>query len=427
MSNDKVTGYSSDWGEMSMELILNLEMLKVLSSIVGMIGGFLGVFVFFDNYILKFKPKLNISNRLFFRYKTEEKHPIIKGRTLESIILKIEAINGRNKIGRIDDFALRIYDSSSTLPSGYMLYAENVAERLPSKHAFFKNDDFNSFSPISILGRSTKNFVIEFKPEKYMGSIINPEGRLKLDLLYYLPEKGWRFIGTFMPYYYKDHNVQESPDGNIEYSLMDNTVIRGEAAKSLKQPVVSIYKGISGKYVGFYLRKPFYTLRKIIYYPLKVIKLIGALLAVSFRQILSYCIVLPLINFKSKKLPSIQFRSPRTHLVSDTTAAFESCRYNIGEIVNKINSMADSKAQITIQNEASDFTIQRAKLQVKFYKAGDGYIRANDTNGYPQMFVFSMELVEYPFGLRLWKVNNKIMTMKSACIHIMDSFVLIAH
>lgn len=410
-----------------MELILNSEMLKVLSSIVGMVGGVLGFFVFFDNYILKFKPKLNISNRLFFRYKIEEKHPIIKGRTLESVILKIEAINGRNKIGRIDDFALRIYDSSSTLPSGYMLYAENVSERLPSNHTFFKVDDFNSFSPISILGRSSKNFVVEFKPEKYMGSIINPEGKLKLDLLYYLPGKGWRFVGTFMPYYFKDQNVQESLDGNIEYSLMDYTVIRGGAPKSLKQPVVGLYKGISGKYMGFYLRKSFYTIRKIIYFPLKLIKLMWILFAVSFRQISSYCIVLPMINFKSKKLPSLQFHHPRARLVSDTTAAFESCREHISEIANKINAKADSKAQITIQNGASDFTIQRGKLQVKFYKSGDGYIRANDTDGYPQMFAFSIELVEYPLGIRVWKLNNKNMTIKSACIHIMDSFVLIAH
>lgn len=38
-----------------------------------------------------------------------------------------------------------------------------------------------------------------------------------------------------------------------------------------------------------------------------------------------------------------------------------------------------------------------------------------------------MELVEYPFGIRLWRVNKKIMTIKSGCIHVMDSFILLAH
>ncbi|MBE0472259.1 MAG: hypothetical protein IBX55_22465 [Methyloprofundus sp.] len=406
---------------------MNLEALKVLSSIVGMIGGFLGVFVFIDNYILKFKPKLNISNRLFFRYKTEEKHPSLQGKSLESIILKIEALNKRNKIGQIDDFAVRVYDSRATHPSVYMLYAENVLEHLPSNSSYFDKIKFNSFSPISILGKSTKNFVVEFKPEKYLGVTLSPEGSLKIDLLYYLPEKGWKLAGTLMPYYYKEHNEQQDPNGIIEYSLLDKAVTRKEASKSLKQPDVGLYNGISGKYIGFYLMKPFWTMKNIVVYPFKVIKLIGALLEALTRQVASYCIVLPLINLKSKKLPRIQFSPARAHLIGDTDAALAICKNSIERIVEKINSEAESGAKITINDESSGFSIQRGKLKVKFYKSGDGHIQANDTGGYPQMFTFSMELVEYPFGLRLWKVNNKIMTVKTACIHVMDSFILLAH
>ncbi|QUX91296.1 hypothetical protein CYL31_07635 [Marinomonas sp. A3A] len=410
-----------------MESILNLEALKVLSSIVGMIGGFLGFFVFIDNYILTFKPRLNISNKLFFRYKAEEKHPNIRGKSLESVILKIEAINRRNKIGRIDDFAVRVYDSGVTFPSEYMLYAENALEQLPSKSSYFDKSEFNSFSPVSILGRSTKNFVVEFKPEKYMGVTLNPEGSLKLDLLYYLPEKGWRSVGTFMPYYFKGHNEQQDPNGIIEYSLLDNAVTRKEASKSLKQPEVGIYKGISGKYIGFYLMKPVWAIKNIAGYPFKVIKLIGALLEALIRLIASYCIVLPLIKLKSKTLPRVQFRPARAHLIGDTEATLEKCRNSIERIAEAINFKADSKAKITIRDESSGFSIQRGSLEVKFYKSGDGHIRADDTGGYPQMFTFSMELVEYPFGFRLWKVNNKIMTVRSACIHVMDSFILLAH
>lgn len=412
---------------MNLDAFLNLDALKGLSSVVGMIGGFLGFFVFFDNYILKFKPRLNISNKLFFRYKIEEKLPTIQGRSLESVILKIEAINGRNKIGRIDDFAVRVYDSRATFPSGYMLYAENVLERLPSKSSSFAKDEFHSFSPVSILGRSTKNFVIEFKTEKYMGATLNPEGSLKMDLLYYLPKKGWRSVGTFSPYYFKGYSDQEDPSGIIEYSLLDNAVTRKEASKSLKQPEVGIYKGISGKYIGFYLMKPIWSLKKMATYPVKVIQLMGALLEALIRQISSYCIIFPLIKLKSKTLPKVQVGPARAHLAGDTTAALEKCKNNIKKIAEKINSKADSKAKITIKDESSGFCIQRGGLEVKFYKSGDGHIRANDTGEYPQMFTFSMELVEHPFGLRLWKVNNKIMTVKSACIHVMDSFILLAH
>lgn len=406
---------------------MNLEILKTLSSIVGMVGGFLGFFVFIDNYILKFKPRFNISNTLFFRYKTEEEHPGVKGRSLESVVLKIEAINMRNKIGRIDDFAIRVYDSRATSPSGYMFYAENVLEQLPSKTSDLNSDKLNSFSPVSILGRSNTNFVVELKPEKYMGTTLNPEGSLKLDLLYYLPKKGWKCVGTFTPYYFKGHNDKEDPNGFIEYSLLDNTVTRKEASKSLKEPEIGIYKGISGKYIGFYLMKPIWLLKRIATYPIKVFKLIYALLELLLRQVSAHCIVLPLIELKSKKLPRMQFRSAKAHLIEDTQSSLKQCRDNIEKISEKINAKADSKAKITIKDSNDGFSIRRGGLEVKFYKSGDGYIRANDTGGHPQMFTFSMELVEYPFGIRLWRVNKNIMTVKSACIYVMDSFILLAH
>lgn len=392
-----------------------------------MVGGFLGFFVFIDNYVLKFKPRFNISNTLFFRYKTDDEHPSEKGRTLESVILKIEAINKRNKIGRIDDFAIRVYDSRATSPSGYMLYSENVLDKLPSKTSDLSGNEINSFSPVSILGKSNTSFVVEFRPEKYMGITLNPEGSLKLDLLYYLPKKGWRRVGTFMPHYFKGHNDKEDPNGAIEYSLLDNSVRRKEASKSLKEPEVGIYKGISGKYIGFYLMKPVWFLKRMATYPIKVLNLIYALFEMLLRQVAAHFIVLPLIKLKSKSLPRMKFGPAKAHLIEDTNLSLKQCRHNIEKISNKINSKADSTAEITIEDSGDGFSIRRGGLEVKFYKSGDGHIRANDTGGYPQMFTFSMELVEYPFGIRLWRVNKKVMTVKSACIHVMDSFILLAH
>ena len=230
-----------------------------------------------------------------------------------------------------------------------------------------------------------------------------------------------------MPYHFKGHNEQDNPNGVIDYSLLDNSVSRKAASDSLKPPKVGIYNGISGKYLGFYLMKPIWVIKNIATYPLTIFQLISALAETLFRQITSYCVILPLINFKSKTLPRMQFRPARAHLIEDTDVALKTCRASIEKIANKINSKADSKAQIIIRDEDSSFSIQRGRLEVKFYKSGDGHIRANDTGGYPQIFTFSMELVEYPFGLRLWKVNNKIMTIRAACIHVMDSFILLAH
>ncbi|WP_339778433.1 hypothetical protein [uncultured Methylophaga sp.] len=387
------------------ELVLSLEILKALSSIIGMVGGLLGFFVFIDNYVLQFKPRLNISNRLFFRYKIEEKHSHVKGRSLESVILKVEAINTRNKIGQIVDLAIRVYDARATSPSSYMLYAENVLAQLPSITSDLANGKLSSFSPISILGRSKTNYVLEFKPEKYMGTSINPEGSLKLDLLYYLPKKGWKRVGTFSPYYFRSNKDNEDPNGIIEYSLLDNTVIRKKASKPLKEPEVAFYKGISGKYIGFYLMKPIWFFKRIASYPIRVFELIYALLGLMFREVSAHCLILPLIQLKSKSLPRMQFRSAKSHLIEDTKSSLIQCKENIEKITKKINAKADNKAQIAIAESNDGFSIRRGGLEVKFYKSGDGHIQANDTGGYPQMFTFSMELVEYPFGIRLWRVD----------------------
>lgn len=391
-----------------------------------MIGGVLGFFVFIDNYILKFKPRFNISNRLLFGYEAEDNHPGIKKNSLEFIILKVEAINRRYKIGQIDDFAIRVYDSRATCPSGYMLYAENVFESLPSSTSKLNKDESNSFSPVTILGRSNTNFVLEFKPEKHMGVFLNPNGSLKLDLLYYLPKKGWKTAGSFSPYYFKWHNDKDESSGIIECSLLDYAIKRDDASKALNEPEIGHYKGISGKYLGFYLMKPVWAIKRLATFPFKVVKLVTALLGLTARQISSHCVILPLINLKSKSLPSINFSLANSHLIDDTASALKKCRKNIEAISEKINARADSKAKITIQDSSNGFSIRRGKLEVNFYKSGDGYIRANDTDSHSHMFTFSMELVEYPFRIRLWKVNNKIMTIKSACIHIMDSFILLA-
>lgn len=406
---------------------MDLETLKIISSIIGMIGGVLGFFVFIDNYILKFKPTFNISNRLFFRYKLEEKHTIIKRKTLDSIVLKIEVFNKRNKVGSIDDFAIRIYDSRSTSPSTYMLYAENIIDKLPSKTFELDNIESSSFSPVSILGKSKSSFVIEFKPEKYTGMILDPEGSIKLDFLYYRKVKGWKSIGTFTPYYFKSHNEQENINGVIEYSLLDTAVTRKDALSSLQAPKVGIYKGISGKYMGYYVMKPIYLLKRIITYPVKLFELIYAGAQLIVRYVYNQYLILPLITIKSKTLPRISFRPAKTHLSEATNQSIKICKKHIERLSKDINDKADQNAKIVIVDDTNGFKVKRGKLEIKFYKSGDGYIQVNDTGSYPQMFTFRMELIEYPFGIRLWKINNKIMSVKSACIHVMDSFILLAH
>ncbi len=413
---------------------MNPDTLKFLSSFIGVIGGGIGViggvlgfYTFIDNNILRFKPHFNISERLFFSFDENTPPSGMRGKLLKSIIFQIEIINGRNKIGRIDDFAIRIYNDSTTQPQVYMLYAESVLDRLPSKPTSFDKEKFNFFSPLSILGRSTKNTVIEFTPGQYGKIHIPTDSYLKMELLYALPNKKWKIAGKYIPNQFTDYEKDNSLQGIAEYTLLDKTVERNKIGKTLKQPPSALYKGISGKQIGYYLRKPIWITKKIVSYPFKILKVIIDILILSVRHIIFINLILPLINKKSQKLPKLSFGFPRAHLKNDTTKTIMRLKEKSQEIADNINKTADSAAQIKILPNSQGFSIQRAKLTIKFYPSGEGHITVQDTDGYPQKFLFSMQLYEYPFGIRLWKVNNKVMTVDSACILFMDSFILLAY
>lgn len=410
------------------------DTLKILSSFIGVIGGGIGViggvlgfYTFIDNNILRFKPRFNISERLFFSFDGKTPPSGLRGRTLKSIIFQIEITNGRNKIGRIDDFAIRIYNDSTTQPQAYMLYSEHILDRLPSKPASFDKEKINSFSPLSILGRSTKNTVIEFTPGQNGKIHIPTDSYLKMELLYALPNKKWKIAGKYTPGKFADCEKDNSSQDVVEYTLLGNTVERNKIEKILKQPPSALYKGVSGKQIDYYLRKPIWATKKIVSYPFKVLKVIVDVFILIVRHVIFTTLILPLINKKSQKLPRLTFGFPRAHLKSDTEKTLIRLKEKSQEIADNINKNADSAAQIKIIPDSRGFSIQRAKLTIKFYPSGEGYITVQDTDGYPQKFLFSMQLYEYPFGIRLWKVNNKVMTVDSACILFMDSFILLAY
>ncbi|WP_247263137.1 MULTISPECIES: hypothetical protein [Pseudomonas] len=308
-----------------------------------------------------------------------------------------------------------------------MLFAKNLLLKLPRLKQSLKEAETNSFSPISILSKSSAQLTIEFKSDRHTGTYLNPEGDIRVDLLYNCSSRGWQTIGSYNPYYYGVEDDNQDPDGIIEYSLLDSEVSRVKAHKALSEPKIGIYKGVSGKYLGFYFMKPIYFFRRTITYPIKILNLSRILVGIFFSQTFHGCITFPLILSKSKSLPKVSFRPAKTHLIDNTKQALDKIKIHIENLSEKINLGAADRAKILIRSEGEGFMLSRGNLTIKFYKSGDGYIRANDTGGYPQMFAFSMELTEHPFGVKLWKVNKKTMSLKTACIHIMDSFILLAH
>ncbi|SFP42696.1 hypothetical protein SAMN05216601_11171 [Ectopseudomonas composti] len=401
--------------------------LQTASSIIGMIGGILGLIVFLDTYALKFKPEIIISTKLYFKYRTDTKHEILKNVDLESVVIKIEIINKRAKSGRIDDFAIRIYDSSSISPTPLMLYAENTLSDTPIKSSPTLLN-ITPFSPISVLAKTSKTVVVEFKPEKYLSAIIDPQGSTRLELLSYTTESGWKSTPTYSPHFFLPYNEEFPDDGLIELSLFDSDLIRKKASTPLPKPKTSVYEGLSDKEIQFKIRKPYYMILSLSSKQRKLAKLTIEAIKLFSREAFIKYITWPILQRKSSKTPRFSISNANAHLSKDTSNALTTCKENLTLLASRINKTAEPRASITItDNDSQGFTISRANRSLKFYKSGDGIIRIEETSGYPKKNSFELRLIEYPFGFRLWQLNKKTMTLKAACITVIDLLVLIAY
>lgn len=392
---------------------------------IGIIGGILGFVTFIDTYILGFKPSFGISNSLLFKIQKEENK---KSEWIESVYIKIETHNKRNKIGRIDDLAIRLYDTNSTRPQSYMFFAENIMDDLPKEKSTISNVNSNKFSPISILSKSNSKFVIEFKAQRHSHPAINLDSNLKIDLLFFQSNKGWFKINTSHLYNYSKYNNQGDSSNIIELSFLDTEIIRDKASKSIKEPQNSFYNGAGWKQFEINISKPIWLLKKYITLPIKSVSLLIEILKLSIKHAFYKKLILPLLKNSSKSLPRFTIEFIRENLREKTNQALKQCKKTICNIVNEINKTANENAKIEIIEVGNNnhFCIKRGHLEVQLYKSGDGHINIDDTQGFPKKFTYALELKEFPFNIKLWYLNNKIMSLDSACIQIIDSFILLA-
>jgi hypothetical protein len=434
-----------------------ISTIQIVSGIIGSVGGILGFWTFIDNFILKFNPKFKIANILFFQSIPYGKQDALY---TSSIFVKVDIINTRNKVGKIDDFALRIYDDNSTSPNSDMFFATYKLGNVFSPNIILDNSLKELFASIPMPNKSIISQVVEFQPETCSRPYIKGKS-LKVDLIYYGVASGWKLIKTFSLYC---HNTIEKKrnDTIVEYSIMDIMTIRGKVKHSIKKPKTAFYKGLTDKYLGIYIRQPWYFIKAKFLYPVKVGKLLVDVTKIATLCVWSKCIMLPIIISKSRKIPRLNIICGRQHLVNDTNKALQIMYKNIKSILKKFNDKCESDAKITIssfEEEVNNFIVSRGNLSVKFYKSGDGHIHIQEYYGYSSATVqnplfkdihnspnnkalqrkvntqgkcgnrikFSMEIIEYPLGIRLWKIEGKVMSLRTACIYIIDYVCLLAH
>lgn len=403
-------------------VISNLwEPLKNIGSIIGVVGGLFGVYVFLDSHVFSFKPIFNISKSVLIkRDLKKDASNKINGVSISSISIRIEVYNARNKIGSIDNFAIRIYNPHSINPKTSILYSENELSRWPSDPIDFINMPKSRFCAISILGRSRVSIPIEFVPE-FGGSVIVNLRNLKIDVLYKKDSRNWIHINSYSFFAVQDseNEVLQLSHGNYSDSIDLN--------KILGKPEVSIYRGATELVLNRLINLPYWfvigKLNRIWLFVSKIVAIFQMLLRWIYDKTLIYF----LLNRQSKRLHKVQISNPREHLGQPTKDELRIFEQILSKMIQSMNKDASKDALISMKVNQRNIEIYRSNMSLKIYQSGDGYLHISDTGKFPNLIDFSLELVEFPFGMHFWKVNGSYRSRWSICIKVLDSLVLVSH
>lgn len=406
--------------------ILNLLTLTNVSTIIGILGGLLGALTFIDNYLLKFNPIFVFGNKVFLSFKKDKRFFPKNDLYLDSIICKIDIHNKRNKIGNINDLALRIYNCDSTNPhdSNYFAFYELI--NFPESKNEIAQIKKSVFSSLSVLAKSKSAFSLEFSV-KDNPHILDPSRDIIIELYYKEHDAKWIKVDGLCLFPYDKSPTELNEKIIYDFSILNWDISRNKLKKSLSRPESRLYKGITDKYLKYWLLKPYYLLiKRPFYIIINLLKTIYLLIEIFVKYIWDNIIILPIVLYKSKTVERIRFTSGKPELVEPTDKAIQKMVKIFEYFSEKINSKTKiDKAKLIVTTKNGDIRILRDKQSLKLYKSGDGHIVVHDEIGFNHRLIYYLELHKFVFGIKIWKMNKKkYYTLKSVCVKILDAFVL---
>ncbi|WP_157768590.1 hypothetical protein, partial [Burkholderia ambifaria] len=134
-----------------------VDIVKGISTALGIIGGLLGAYTFIDAYVLRFKPKFVAGDRVYLVYAKNKADYTY----LSSLVIQFEVFNHRNKLGRIEDVFVRIYDSRQLEASILDLFPIASLEEMPISREGVVLARRLSPAPLAIPNKSSKTLTLE--------------------------------------------------------------------------------------------------------------------------------------------------------------------------------------------------------------------------------------------------------------------------
>jgi hypothetical protein len=372
---------------------MDFPIIATISTIVGISGGLLGMYSFFDNYLLKFKPSIQLANVLYLLYDNTKKQYGGK-QNLTALVCKLEIFNHRNKLGRLDDLLIRLYNTDEPTPKIYNIFPVSELATLPNDCRVLINSSKKPYTPISVLNKSNREVTLEFSGDRYDSNSINPKSGIRIELHYKSHTKKWTKVGAYtLDSRLSDPDVAGDRD---VYSLriLELCIERDKLKNKKAKFELDIYKGMSHYYLRWWLKKPYYFCKKFFSKIISLIFLVIHAVIATTEFIYFELIVNPLLASKGRRIMKVSF------------------------------SWGDkSKADIRIKKESRGFSIARNRGHIKIYKSGDGHITVQEHGGGGRV-LFSVQLNEYVFGLFLWQISGgETLFLSTFCTKILDYFM----
>ena len=399
--------------------------LGVIAGIIGAIGGLLGFWSFIDSYLLKFKPKITIGNKVIIL--TERPVQAIDSLKIKSINISVEIGNNRNKYGYINDFAVRIYEPNSLNPSQTTYFVTSSLKTLPVTMKSYDKEERTLYSPLHVLPKTNKLMVFNFD-DVQNGTGMDIKGdspQLNLEMYYQKePKDAWIKINILSLF----KTEQNSYDSALKiYSVLNLNSTRKKLLNNLKHPESSLFSGLSHKYVLQFISRlysrliliPLNTIKDFfLYVPITVTMLAVYLYDISLRKLI--------IRIYGSHLQSIGFSETNADRKPMTLKAFGVISGIFREETAKINVDAHADAKIVIQQSEQHVTISRTRLNLEVYIAGNTTIIAiGKDNSDMARINFKLDLKRTRGLYSYWYLEGYgPITLGSFSLRVLDAFLL---
>lgn len=396
--------------------------LKGVSTALGIIGGLLGAYTFIDTYVLRFKPKFVVGDRVYLVYAKNKADYTY----LSSLVVQFEVFNHRNKLGRIEDVFVRIYDARQLEASILDLFPIASLEEMPINREGVILAKRLPPAPLAIPNKSSKTLILEMAQEKFFHGAISPTAYLNLEAMYKNPAGRWKRFARFSLHAEYEESSTHGEFVVHNFSLTDRFSEREKLKRRRIRLKVNSYKGIAGLYLSRWLGRQYWFVKsRVVAFP-KSVAYVFHLWMAAINYLVSERLEWPIARVKAPEKRQLKVTIGNAIHAKQTTKFISEVKVCLDRKIAELNDLVSSE-KISIIEGDREILVRKGGVQVKVYVGGDGFIGViqSPLNSVGGEMVFTIKIKQFPFGRFVWSLSGKPIFASTVATRVIDYLLLI--